>query len=460
MEVLASARPASLDPPAAPPRRSRDIAAVMDASVGPQASRRSLRVRPRRPVPRAVLAAGLALTAAAAAVAVLLASGPGGVVQRATRQHPSRAPRVTLTAAQVLLAAAAHVASAPAAGRYWRVREMSGITFPAGTKAVPYDISLATSFDQWNPRSAGQKEWVVTQRLGARPSTPADAAAWRAAGSPARWRSGQQSYRSDGWLAGYPFDWVNGLDAATTASARSATWQVSDGTVGYVEGDEPGLKAAQFRRMPTLPWLVKARLRHYARLTLCGKRPSGDCSTVNQIVWSEALALLQDPVSAQVRSATFRVMAALPGVRLLGEMTDPLGRRGYGLAAGAQEPSLGPFNPAKVVVIDPRTGSLLATEEIGPMPRTLACLSFDEFSRNPRSRALAGKRVKPGERLPRPKDLITKCTGSSYDGLSYQRQVDDYVALISEGWTNAAPVLPPRSRWRGPSGFPGLPPAP
>jgi hypothetical protein len=460
MELLASARPASLDPPAAPPRRSQDIAAAMDASAGSQASRRSPRIRPRRSVPRAVPAAGLALTAAAAAVAVLLGSGPGGVVQRATRPHSGRGPRVTLTAAQVLLAAAAHVVSAPATGRYWRVREMSGVTFPAGTRAVPYDISLATSFDQWNPRSAGRKEWVISRRPGARPSTPADAAAWRAAGSPARWHSGQPAYRSDSWLAGYPFEWVNGLDATTAASARSATWQVSDGTVGYVEGDEPGLKAAQFRAMPAQPALVEARLRHYARLTLCGRHPSGDCSTVNQIVWSEALALLQDPVSAQVRSATFRVMAALPGVRLLGAMTDPLGRHGYGLAAGAQDPSSGPFHPTKVVVIDPRTGSLLATEDIGPMPRSLACLSFDEVNRNPQSRALAGKPVKPGERLPRPKDVITRCTGSVYHGRSYQRQVDEYVALISEGWTNASPVLPPSSRWQGPSGFPGLPPAP
>jgi len=397
-----------------------------------------------RRVNRAVLmAAGLACAATAAAVAVVAwaAFGPAPGTAPGTEPAPPVHPRTAqlMTAREILLAAAANVARAPATGRYWRVREINGITFPAGTKATPYDISLATSFDQWNPSSAGRKEWTISRQLGARPATPADTAAWRAAGSPTKWHSGQPGYRTDGWLAGYPFDWVNGLAASTTAAPPSAAWQVSDGTVGYVEGDEPGLNAAQFRRMPTLPWLVEARLRHYARLTPCGRHPVGPCATVDQLVWAEALALLQDPVSAQVRSATFEVMAALPGIRLLGPMTDPLGRRGYGLAAGAEEQHYGHFNPTRVAIIDPRSGSLLATEDITPMPRTLQCLAFDTAVVNGRS--------------------VLKCVGSSYYGRSYQGQVDDYIAVVSEGWTNASPALPPPSTWQGPTGFPGLPPA-
>ncbi len=409
-------------------------------------------------------AAGTAIAAAAAAVVVLASGVLGAAPHAAPEVAPARPaharPAQPTTARQILLAAAAHVASGPVTGRYWRVQEISGITFPAGTKADPYDVSLTTSFDQWNPSSAGTREWTISRQLGARPATAADAAGWRAAGSPARWHSGEPAYRSNASLAGYPLDWYGPLAATTAASAPSATWQVSDGTVGYMEGDEAGLTAAQFRRMPAVPRLIEARLRHYAKLTWCVQHPAGGCSTVDQIIWSETVALLRDPVPAQVRSATFKVMAALPGVRLLGEMTDPLGRRGYGLAPGSQEPNYGQFNPTKVVVIDPRTGSLLATEDIGSMPRTLACLSFDVVNRNPRSRALAGKPVRPGERLPKPKDVITKCTGSAYDGRSYPRQVDDYVAVVNESWTNASPVLPPPSARSGPSGFPGLPPAP
>ena len=412
------------------------------APAGDVAEDRSLQAR--RVNKRTLMTAGVALTAMGAA-AVLVSQFLGTTPRTApgvvpTLRVPAR-PAQPTTAREILLIAAAHVAGAPAAGRYWRVREISGSTFPGGTRADPYDISLATSFDQWNPSSAGRKEWVISQQLGARPATQADAAAWRAAGSPTKWHSGQPAYRSYAWLAGYPLDWVNGLAGTTSTSARTATWQASDGTVGYVEGDEPGLKAAQFRRMPARPRLIEARLRRYARLTLCGKHPAGPCATVDQIVWAEAVALLQDPVSAQVRSATFKVMAALPGVRLLGQLTDPLGRAGYGLAAGPEEPHYGHFNPTRAVIVDPRAGSLLAIEDIGPMPRTLECLSFDVASVNGKSD-------------------IKKCTGSSYDGRSYHGQVDDYVALIGEGWTNASPVLPPRSTWKGPTGYPGMPPAP
>jgi hypothetical protein len=344
---------------------------------------------------------------------------------RSSRPHAR--PAQPLTARQVLLAAAAHVVVGPVTGKYWRVTMIGGVTVPGGTQANPYDISLRTYGDRWNPSSAGQKEWLITQQPGTRPATPADAAAWRAAGSPATWRSGRLA---NNYLAGYPNEWTGPLAATSAASARSATWQVSDGTVGFLEGDLAGLNAAQFRRMPTQPRRVEAILRRYALRAHCTE---SDCSTVDQLIWAEALALLQDPVSAPVRSATFTVMAGLPGVRLIGEMTDPLGRPGYALAPGSQDPNAVTrnFNPTKVVLIDPHSGSLLATADIGPMPRTVHCLSFDAEN---------------------------KCAGSAYYGRSYQDQVDDYAAVISEGWTNASPVLPPPSTWSGNGCCAGLPP--
>jgi hypothetical protein len=386
-----------------------------------------------------MLSAGVAFAAAGAAVAVLVSSAPGvparapagaAATPRSSGPHarPAQPPQ-PLTARQILLTAAAHVTSGPVTGKYWRVTMIGGVTVPGGTEASPYDISLRTYADQWNPRSAGQREWVISQQLGTRPATPADAAAWRAAGSPATWRSGLPA---NSYLAGYPTEWTGPLAATSAASARSATWQVSDGTVGFVEGDLAGLNAAQFRRMPTRPRLVEAILRQYAMRAHCTEP---DCSTVDQLIWAEALALLQDPVSALVRSATFKVMAGLPGVRLIGEMTDPLGRPGYALTPGSQAPNADTrnFNPTKVVMIDPGSGSLLATAEIGPMPRTVHCLSFDAKN---------------------------KCTGSAYYGRSYEGQVDDYAAVISEGWTNASPVLPPPSTWSGSGCCAGLPPLP
>jgi len=342
---------------------------------GRAAARRGLRSRRGRK--RALLTVGLAATAAGATVAGLVLAAPGvahlpaSAAGPAPRSHPRTARPQTAqltTARQVLLTAAAHVASAPTTGRYWRVREISGLTFPGGTKAHPYDISLDISYDQWNPRLAGQNYWLTTQELGTVPATSADAAAWRAAGSPTTWDSGE-------WPDGIRLSgvWARPLATTTAGSPPSATWGSSDGTVGYVEGDEAGLKAAQFRQMPTSPRGVAALLRQYYVATGCNRHPAG-CSPEDQFTWTDALSLLQDPVSARVRSATFKVMASLPGVRLLGPMTDPLGRRGYALATNSLEPG-GILNAVTAVVIDPRSGSLLATEDIAPMPRSVQCMT-------------------------------------------------------------------------------------
>jgi hypothetical protein len=435
------------------PPAQRALAQILRDHPAPGAAGR--RRRARRGGKPALITAALAATAAGVTAVGLVLAVPGAAhrpaptAAPAPRAHPGKAQFTT--AREVLLAAATHVAPAPVTGRYWRVQQITGETWPGGTKAHPYDISLSTRYDQWNPRSPGEKEWEITQQLGTRPATPADAAAWRAAGSPTTWRSGENiTKRSQIGQdpGGYP-PRMGALAATTAASAPSASWTVSDGTVGYVEGDLPGLNAAQFRRMPTSPRGVAALLRHYMLKTYCGQHNFSGCSTPVQFVWSEALELLEDPVSAPVRSATFKVMAALPGVRLLGPMTDPLGRRGYGLAAGGPESdqSAGVWNPSvSAIVIDPRTGSLLAMEDIGPMAGNELCTVID-----------AGVVLKdakaPIVSLP---EGTGECVGSAYDGRSYQDQVDAYVAWVGAGWTNASPVLP-RSTQQAVQ-FPGLPP--
>ena len=309
---------------------------------------------------------------------VTAASHPSGVHPRPVR-HGTPLPAQTLSARQVLLTAADHVSGGVASGNYWRVRLIGGYTFPAGTAAHPYDIVVTTSADQWNPRTAGVKEWAIFQDLGARPATPADEVVWRAAGSPRSWHSGLPERLKGSWLGGFPVQWMDTLAATTSPSPATASSTVSDGTVGYVEGDLPGLNAAQFSALPTSERAIAKVLGdYYAQLRYCAKNPGG-CSTKDQIIWAEAVMLLQDPVSSQGRAATFRVMAGLPGVRTLGLMTDPLGRTGYALAPAGQDPNADPqdFNPLRVILIDPQTGSLLATEELGPMPRNLHCLSFD-----------------------------------------------------------------------------------
>lgn len=389
------------------------------------------------------------MAAAGAAAVALVVAVPGAVQRPSHGRLPrpgARAGTAQLpTARQVLLTAAAHVTSAPATGRYWRVRVVTGLTFPGGTKAHPYDISLDISYDQWNPMSAGEKYWLISQELGTVPATSADATAWRAAGSPTTWRSGQSGDLTES------SPWTRPLYATTAASPASATWTVSDGTVGYVEGDLAGLKAAQFRHMPTSPGGVAAVLRHYYIATGCARHPSS-CSPEDQFTWTDALFLLQDPVSARVRSATLKVMASLPGVRLLGPVTDPLGRSGYALATDSLLPGGTAFyHPVHAVIIDPRTGSLLATEDIAPVPRNVQCRSLTAAD-DPAGRGKPVVKLRIGHG----KQVTLACVGPSYEGRSYQGQVDEFTVLVSAGWTNASPVLP-SSTQQG-LGFPGLPP--
>jgi hypothetical protein len=164
-------------------------------------------------------------------------------------------------------------------------------------------------------------------------------------------------------------------------------------------------------------------------------------------------------------------------------MTDPLGRPGYAIAPGAQDPNPAPgnFNPLRVILIDPQTGSLLATAEIGPMPGTLHCLSFSTAERNERNSHWRHATSSPADRHPgisshanrhaasssranrhpaRSLNSYGRCVGPSFSGRSYAGQIDEYVAVLSEGWTNAAPPLPPPADRSGNGCCAGLPPLP
>ena len=439
--VQASDVPAGDSPPA-----RRALAQILSDHSGGGALRRSRGARPGRR--RTLFTVGVAATAAAATAAILVSAvlseaprkPPRAVPSTPVTVHPPKGHRTKggpTTAREVLLTAAAHVLASPTTGKYWRVQEISGFTWPGGTKAHPYDISFENSYDKFNPRSPGQKVYEIDQQLGTRPATPADAAAWRAAGSPTTWPYEQLSPRRKNIATlGGPWgdeEWP--AVATTVAQARTATWAVSDGTVGFIEGDLAGLNTAQFAQIPGRPRAVAALLRSYAEQTPCVQHPSSGCSTEDQIVWSEALFLLEDPVSPQVRSATFKVMASLPGVRLLGPMTDPLGRTGYGITGGPQDDTGSPYyHPLNAVVIDPATGSLLATVEIGPIPRSVRCWTILNVVGH------------------------MKCLGPPYLGRSYPGQVESFIAVVSAGWTNGSPSLP-RSTQEVPTGFPGLPPA-
>src|SRR5262249_20170038 len=162
-------RPASLEPPQQALAEARARAAAITAAHPGRYRPAHPAHRTRPAMRRVLLSAGVALTAAGTAGAVVpSAIPPAG---QAIRPHavpkppPHTKPVKPLTAREILLTAAAHVANGPVTGRYWRVQEISGFLVPAGTKAHPYDISLRTYADQWNPRQAGQRFWQITHQL-------------------------------------------------------------------------------------------------------------------------------------------------------------------------------------------------------------------------------------------------------------------------------------------------------
>ena len=63
--------------------------------------------------------------------------------------------------------------------------------------------------------------------------------------------------------------------------------------------------------------------------------------------------MLDYPVSTAVRAAAFRLLADMPGVRSLGQVTDPLGRQGVAVAIPYPREELR-------VIFDPATGTHLA----------------------------------------------------------------------------------------------------
>ncbi|MGH2392146.1 MAG: CU044_5270 family protein [Candidatus Limnocylindria bacterium] len=83
--------------------------------------------------------------------------------------------------------------------------------------------------------------------------------------------------------------------------------------------------------------------------------------------------LLRDPLTPpDVRAALFHVAAGLPGIELLGEMTDRIGRPGLGVAMSAYP--MTPFHRQEVIIFDPATSVLLEerTVSLAPYGDTLA----------------------------------------------------------------------------------------
>lgn len=250
-----------------------------------------------------------AVPVVAAAVAFVLVAG-----QPTTAPAEQKGPGVA-TPRDVLLVAATNVLKTKSTGRYFVTKTEDGYVF----SARGYDVLGRRYAEDWQPRSAQDRPWGVMQHLGAAPFGPGSEAAWRADGSPTAWTMPGTSKAPDPWTvtaAAGPRTMggaagVEHRDGSKILKARSYVLGgqvVSAETMAALPTDAAGLRA----------WLTEKY------------NASPDPSmTIQDRLIDDALHLLADmPVTAQVRSATYQMLAELDTVQLLPDATDQRGRTG------------------------------------------------------------------------------------------------------------------------------------
>jgi hypothetical protein len=364
--------------------------------------------------------------------------GAGKAVTGTASGRPSGAPAPGAPSAHAILLAAATSAARmmPAAqGAYWRVRTETMVLRPAGPKANPYNMAWLSLTDEANARAVKQPSRWMSQELGAKPATPQDAAAWRADGSPRGWVIIPV-------LRVKPDGTVEFTKTSSAPGAPLAFDQQMNGDVADAVGDGSWLTTAQLAAFPADPARLKALMVRYVNYDyrFVGGPAKG---TMDQNLMVEAVNLLQAPLPPAVRSAVFQVMAGLSGSRTLGPMRDPLGRTGYGIAIADAQLVDEAWLPSgtqgeAVLIVDPASGQLLATEVIVTTPGS-AVVPGQSARKHVAIKADRGKPAAGGSSPCQKQPAPASCVPPVYYGLRHQGQVWWYTVIKSAAWTHAAP---------------------
>ncbi|WP_026411136.1 CU044_5270 family protein [Actinomadura oligospora] len=330
----------------------------------------------RRRLPRGRWAfSGLGLGLAAAATAVTLV-----VVDQGEGSGPSGpSGKAPASARQVLLAAADSSARTPGpagapgtSGKqsaFWLTQVKYGNRVQVTGKAGPYVVEELSEIRDWtNARSPRRTDaqtkagrggttthYSADRRLGARPAEAKDVEAWKRDGSPSRWRADKRD-----------------LDTRTTP------WQTHQEETAFNAAFPDG-SLEQVRKLPADPEGLRRYLLAHPDANMRNRQ---DWESDSQYLLNTVgRMLVVEPVSAQVRAAAYRMLAALPDARMVGQVKDPLGRPGVEVTVEGPGPkprsgALGP-TPGRMesgIVFDPSTGRLLATLDIStggraPLPK-------------------------------------------------------------------------------------------
>ncbi|MGI5487947.1 CU044_5270 family protein [Microtetraspora malaysiensis] len=318
--------------------RARLLAAIDDAPAPARVRRTGLRT-----ARWTALAAGLLGVAAAATVVIASGVSP---------QHPrpsttAGAPAERLSARQILLTAASAVRNTED-GDHWvqRIRRGSLEKDPTGR----YTLLLTYSFERWVPRAADTPTWVIKRYLGAAPATPADEEAWRADGSPTIWKYQSKKVVKDGVTIQTPSEEIR----AEPEEPQAYQWP-SGGSVGNLL-PTTRMTLTELEKLPRTGEALRAYLEPLVAKEI--KRTNDTDPDVGRYLFDIGLNLVTNtPISPEVTSAVYEMLASLPGVTAAGEVVDPLGRTGQAITRVEKGV------PRKErLVIDPSSGKPLSFE--------------------------------------------------------------------------------------------------
>lgn len=311
----------------------------------------SRRTRPRL---RWSLAA-VAAVGAAAAVAVTLTSGrvpPAGPPPQKGNATAPQQP-VNLDPKAAILLAATKAAQQPT-GRYWHTDMVSGQSYivrPASGAAYAITGAATETFSWWGIKTGtGESFW--DRNLPAGPVTASDEAAWHAAGSPSSFR-------------------VWSSDHYATYMTATTPWQLDHPNANGGGEFAGGKSAADLQHLPADSAKLAKLYYSPAALAKAGV-PKG--ASVGAKVALTAFMLGDAPLPPKVQAGFIRALSDQPGVHAIGNLTDPLGRRGVALASddhavtvtsqfGAPQAEQGTYRSRQVLIFNPSNGSLLAEEE-------------------------------------------------------------------------------------------------
>jgi hypothetical protein len=371
-EVVTAARTRLAEAAHTPARRGRRWRYSRGPLAGMRPARRTLLLRGGVPAGALAVAAAVAvavsLTLPAAPPTPSAATGGGAGSGIGTAYVPYAGALATTNGdgtgggRDVLLMAATKVSQAaePAAERYYVTTGTVGTFIQEGPANDRYMLLEEANVQNWAARSPNDGSPDFAQQLGTAPVSAADRAAWRRDGSPTKWNIGQ----TDGLDT--PDGFADGSLYSLTASggplgSLSAGYGLAQFDVG-----PHALTLAQLRALPANP----AKLE---KLILSGK-PEG---TVSQALLQTVPAIMEMPVTPAVRAALYRMLAGVPGMVGLGQVTDPAGQRGEAVGASAHYQVCGvqfilrPLSlkhqfasctVQEILIIDPATGLPMANE--------------------------------------------------------------------------------------------------